>query len=171
MRIFLATGIAIVVFSSCSHSYYVVRHAEKATAEANMSSDVSLTETGKQRAEALKNILAKKKISYIFSTNTIRTKSTAQPTADHFGLSIENYGPRPDSAFIRMLRGKKKNTLVVGHSNTVDDIVNMLCNEKKIPGDLADSEYDNLFVIKIKGKNISFRKETITLPGNMPAPR
>ena len=102
-----------------------------------MSSDVPLTEKGKQRAEALKEILKDKKIAYVFSTNTIRTKSTAQPTADYFHLTTEIYGPRPDSAFISLLKSKKKNTLIVGHSNTVDDIVNMLCGEKKVAGDLA----------------------------------
>ena len=154
-RILIVLGV-ILVFTSCSHSYYVVRHAEKATQEANMTSDVPLTDKGKQRAEALKEVLKDKKISYIFSTNTIRTKATAQPTADEFHLATELYGPRPDSAFISLLKTKKKNTLIVGHSNTVDDIVNMLCGEKKVPGDLEDREYDNLFIVKKKGKRYIF---------------
>ncbi len=147
---------AIIVFCSCSHSYYVVRHAEKASKEANMTSDVPLSEQGRQRAEALKVIMKDKKIRSVYSTNTIRTKATAQPTADEFHLTIEIYGPRPDSGFISLLKSINKNTLVVGHSNTVDDIVNMLCGEKKVPGDLADNEYDNLFIIKKKGKRYHF---------------
>ena len=150
-RVLIAIGF-ILVFSSCSHSYYIVRHAEKTAQEANVTSDVPLTEKGKQRAEALKEVLKDKNIRYVFSTNTIRTKSTAQPTADQFHLTLEMYGQRPDSAFIALLKSRKKNTLVVGHSNTVDDIVNMLCGEKKITGDLADNEYDNLFIVKKKGK-------------------
>lgn len=159
------TSIILIVFavvcSSCSHSYYIVRHAEKEAQGPNMSSDVPLSEAGKERAEALGQLLAKRKIAYVFSTNTIRTQSTAKPVADHFGLPVEPYGARPDTAFIRLLRSKKKNVLVVGHSNTVDDIVNMLCNEKKIPADLNDNEYDNLFVVTCKGKKIFFRKEKI----------
>jgi phosphohistidine phosphatase SixA len=159
-RILIILSCIILVCSSCSQSYYIVRHAEKATQEANMSSDVPLTEKGKQRAEDLKKILSRKKIAFVFSTNTIRTKSTAQPTADYFHLTIEIYGPRPDSAFIALLKSKKKNTLVVGHSNTVDDIVNMLCGRKEVAGDLPDSEYDNLFIVKKKGKRYiySFQK-------------
>jgi phosphohistidine phosphatase SixA len=138
-----------------------VRHAEKADAGANMmSSDVPLAYQGQTRANALKEVLKEKKIKHIFSTNTIRAKSTAQPTADYFHLSIENYGPRPDSAFIHLISSKKKNTLIVGHSNTVDDIVNMLCGEMKVQGDLKDNEYGNLFIIKMKGKKISFRRYT-----------
>jgi phosphohistidine phosphatase SixA len=126
-----------------------------------MSSDVPLTAAGTQRAGALREILRHKKIGYVFSTNTIRTRSTAQPTADFFHLPIETYGPRPDSAFIALLWSKKKNTLVVGHSNTVDDLVNMLCGKKEVPGDLPDTEYNKLFIVKKKGKKLTFTESTI----------
>ena len=159
-RILIVLGV-ILVCSSCSHSYYIVRHAEKAAQEANMTSDVPLTDKGKQRAEALKEILRDKKIGYVFSTNTIRTKSTAQPTADKFHLTIETYGPRPDTAFINLLKSKKKNTLVVGHSNTVDDIVNMLVGRKEVPADLPDPEYNKLFIVKKKGKKYIFSEMAI----------
>jgi phosphohistidine phosphatase SixA len=165
-RIFILSCIAMTVFISCSHSYYIVRHAEKATQEATMSSDVPLTDKGKERAEAVKEILKDKKIAYVFSTNTIRTKSTARPTADYFHLTTEIYGPGPDSAFIRLLKLKKKNTLVVGHSNTVDDIVNMLCGKKKVDRDLPDTEYNKLFIVKMKGKKCSF-KESVIYPAKL----
>jgi len=149
------------LLASCTQTFYVVRHAEKAAAPVGnmMGTDVPLTEAGIQRAEKLKELLKNKKIGLIYSTNTIRTKSTAQPTADHFAIPISIYGPRPDSAFIHLLLSQKKNTLVVGHSNTVDDIVNMLCGEKKIPGDLNDPDYDNLFIIKKKGNKFIFRND------------
>lgn len=151
----------LLVFSSCSHSYYIVRHAEKATQEPNMSSDVPLSEQGKKRTEQVKELLKDKKIASIFSTNTIRTKTTAQPTADHFHLATEIYGPRPDSAFITLLKSKKKNTLIVGHSNTVDDVVNMLCGKKEVAADLPDSEYNKLFIVKKKGKKYIFSESVI----------
>ncbi len=163
-RIVIVGCIISLAFCSCGHSYYIVRHAEKATAEANMSSDVPLTDKGKERAEALKDILKDEKIAYIFSTNTIRTKSTAQPTANYFNLPTETYNPRPDSAFISLLKSKKKNTLIVGHSNTVDDIVNKLCGETKIAGDLPETEYDNLFVVKKKGKKMVFLEKKYGKP-------
>lgn len=164
IRLFVTAVLAIIVFSSCSHTYFIVRHAEKATAAANMSSDVPLTDEGKQRAESLKDILTKSKIGYVYSTNTIRTKSTAQPTADYFHLSVETYGPRPDSTFISLVKTKKKNVLIVGHSNTVDDIVNKLCGETKVPGDLPETEYDNLFVIKKKGNKMTFTQKKYGRP-------
>ena len=153
---------------SCGNTYYIVRHAEKAAPGANMSTDVPLTPAGEQRAIEVKEILKNKHIGLVYSTNTIRTKSTAKPTADYFGLTIEIYAPRPDSSFIDLLKSKKKNTLVVGHSNTVDDIVNMLSGEKKIPGDLADAEYNKLFILKRKGKKFRFEEGQIfrTAPPN-----
>ncbi|HYM93734.1 MAG TPA: phosphoglycerate mutase family protein [Chitinophagaceae bacterium] len=149
--------ILTVAFASCSHTYYIVRHAEKAANSPNMmSNDVPLSDKGKQRAEALKDALEKKKIAFVFSTNFIRTTSTVQPTADYFRLITEVYGPTPDAAFISKLKSLKKNVLVVGHSNTVDDIVNMLCGKTYVPGDLKESDYDNLFIVKKKGKRCIF---------------
>jgi len=137
----------------------VVRHAEKADQEPNMTSDVPLSVAGQQRAVALKEVLKNKKISYVFSTNTIRTTTTAKPTADRFGLTIQTYGPRPDSAFIAKLKALKKNTLIVGHSNTVDEIVNGLTGTRAVPGDLQDSEYNNLFVVRVLRKKVSFERK------------
>ncbi len=157
--LFLLSLISLICFS-CTHAYYVVRHAEKATPAPGAGSDVALTPDGARRAGALKEILKNKKITYVFSTNTIRTKSTAQPTADYFHVSIETYGTKPDSAFIALLKSRKKNTLIVGHSNTVDDIVNMLCGKPVVSGDLPETEYSKLFIIKVKGHKTSFRESS-----------
>lgn len=147
-----------VVLTSCGTTYYIVRHAEKAAPGPNMTSDVPLSPQGSERAVALASVLASKKIGYVYATNTIRARSTAQPTADRFHLQVTTYGPRPDSAFTRQLKGLKKNTLVVGHSNTVDDIANMLCGRTVVHGDLADSVYNRLFIIKRKGKQFVFQE-------------
>lgn len=159
MKIFVA--ILSLLFVSCSHTIYVARHAEKEDAGPNMSSDVPLTRAGRERAEQLKEILKKKKIRSVYSTNYIRTKSTAQRTADYFNVPVIMYGPRLDSAFLVTLRSLQSNALIVGHSNTVDDIVNVLCQEKKVNGDLPDSEYNRLFIVTFKGKKAYFEEATI----------
>lgn len=151
------------MLTACSHTYYVVRHAEKVIKPdaTMMANDPPLTAAGQARAEALKEVLKDKHIRFIFSTNTIRTKSTAEPIRVYLGISTETYGPRPDTGFIARIKKLKDNTLIVGHSNTVDDIVNGLCNQVKVAGDLDDSEYDNLFVVKYRkffGTKISFER-------------
>ena len=157
--------IIITLVTSCSHTYYIVRHAEKAVPSAgatmNTTDDPFLCDAGEKRAQALKQILMDKNISHVFSTNTNRARLTAEPLSKESRLTIQTYGPRPDSAFIKQLKGIKGNVLIVGHSNTVDEIVNGLTGDQKL-SDLTDSEYDNLFVVRYKtffGKKVSYRRE------------
>lgn len=151
----------ILFITSCSKTtYYIVRHAEKATAAPNMSSDVPLTDAGKARANKLRNMLQDKNVGFIFSTQTIRTTSTAKPLSEAIAVPISIYNPRDtSSAFINQLKTiEKKNVLVVGHSNTVDHIVNKLTG-KQILGDLPDSVYNNLFIVKKTGKLFKFTRK------------
>ena len=121
-----------VLFSSCATttSYYIVRHAEKdagttMTPGTVKTNDVPLSEQGAKRAEALGRQLQGKKIKRIYSTNTIRTKSTAEPLSKLIGVPISVYNA-VDSGFLQLLQNSKENLLVVGHSNTVDDLVKCL---------------------------------------------
>lgn len=152
--------ILLSLFTLCSCGsvkYFIVRHAEKAAPGMGGSTDVPLTPAGEARAQALKEELLNGKIGYVYSTNTVRTKSTAKPTADAFQLPINIYGPMPDSAFIAKLKKLDKNTLIVGHSNTVDDIVNKLCGQQLLQ-ELGDNEYDNLFIVTKKRGKFTFMR-------------
>jgi len=159
MRFLFIILLLVCTSQLTAQKIFVVRHAEKSVAEPNMSSDVALSDKGKQRAIALRELLAKEQIEVIYSTNTIRTKTTAQPTAELFGVPILIYGPRPDSAFAATVRASGKNVLIVGHSNTVDDVVNLLLARKEVPGDLDESIYNNLFVISKEGEQLLLEKK------------
>ena len=153
---------------SCTRSVYVVRHAEKIASTDSlakmMANDPPLSEAGKVRALVLKEELNNKHISHIYSTNTARTMSTAEPLSRVIKIKIELYG-NIDS-LVHLIQSTKGNVLIVGHSNTVDDIVNKLCGEKKIAADLTDSEYDDLFVIEYRGKKIRFTQRKYGYPSN-----
>lgn len=153
MRLILFLAIA-GCFSACGRTYYIVRHAEKAVPSAGITmstpNDPPLSPAGEQRAQDLLQVLQHKKIRHIFSTNTIRTRTTAEPISQYTGVAIETYGPRPDSNFINRLKSLKHNTLIVGHSNTVDDLVNGFFSSPQVPGDLPDSVYNSLFVVKYR---------------------
>ncbi|MGZ8545548.1 MAG: SixA phosphatase family protein [Flavisolibacter sp.] len=148
----------VVFFTSCSTTtFFVVRHAEKETN--TMTSDVALSETGKQRAETLKELLKDQKIGTVYSTNYIRTKTTAKPLAEAVGVTIQVYDPR-DSTFISRIvntgnKDREGNMLIVGHSNTVDDIVNALMGSRVVPGDLSETQYGDLYVVKKRGKKFT----------------
>ncbi|NOT50846.1 MAG: histidine phosphatase family protein [Chitinophagaceae bacterium] len=156
---------------SCGNTFYVVRHAEKAPPLAGMSvleaNNPPLSDSGAIRANDLKNCLISENIQHIFSTDFKRTRNTAEPLRQLTNSPLIIYNPKKDStaAFIERLKAiTKGNVLVVGHSNTIDDIANMLTGETVVPGDLKDSEYDNLYVIKRKGKKFVFKGEKYGAP-------
>jgi 2,3-bisphosphoglycerate-dependent phosphoglycerate mutase len=161
---FLFLLLFTVPFCSCkTTTYYISRHAEKAGA---MSTDPPLTDEGEKQAQDLKNYLSDKKIGAVFSTNTIRTKATAKPTAEHYNLLVNIYEVVRSATLMDSLKAhNRRNVLVVGHSNTVDDMVNRLTGTNTMT-DLPDSEYGSLFVVRKKGNGYSVEK--ITVPQTAP---
>lgn len=146
----------IVLLSCSATKYYIVRHAEKEIAT-TMTSDVPLSKKGEQQAQSLKDILLNKNIKQIFSTNYVRTRATAQPLSTAANIGIEIYNPA-DSTFVTGLkRLSRGNVLIVGHSNTVDDLVNALTG-KNILQDLPDTQYGDLFIVTKRGKRHSYSK-------------
>lgn len=156
----------IVGLASCSQTIYVVRHAEKATPPANATqaekANPGLSEAGQARAVALQQRLANAGIKRIYSTNYKRTLQTATPLANADKLTIVTYHPSFDSlpAFAERIKNKRKgNVLIVGHSNTIDNIANALTGSTVVPADIPETDYNNLFIITRKGKKYHFKAE------------
>ncbi|RYY65209.1 MAG: histidine phosphatase family protein [Chitinophagaceae bacterium] len=149
--------VLLIVLASCQTTrYYIVRHGEKADPAAGMGSDVPLSPAGEARAQALQARLSNARLKYVYSTNFTRTKATAAPTASAAGLGLVFYDPK-DTAFVsRVLAQGAGNTLIVGHSNSVDDLVNRFLGRSELT-DLPDSAYGDLFIITKRGKRMSFR--------------
>ena len=151
---------ALFVFASCkTTTYYVARHAEKeGGGTMAMAADPPLSAEGQKQALDLKNFLTNKNIKTIYSTNYARTIATAEPTRLLYGVTLKTYDPRKNDQLIQELKAiSDGNVLVVGHSNTVDDIVNGLMGISKLT-DLPDTEYGSLFIVKKRGNKISFEK-------------
>jgi broad specificity phosphatase PhoE len=163
----LSIFILSLFFFSCSNTIYVVRHAEKATgidpATMKTHTDPPLSIEGQERALKLKQLLGSKNVKQIFSTNTTRTISTASPLKElYLGMPINLYSSKADSmeAFIQKIKTiRKGDVLIVGHSNTIDDIANKIAGKQVVAGDLKDSEYDNLYILKRKGNKYIFKNE------------
>jgi broad specificity phosphatase PhoE len=145
---YLLLFLILLGFSCTPHYLYIVRHAEKDTAP---SKDPALSKAGLERADILRDFMKTRKIDIVYSTSTQRATQTAKPTADFFHLPIKNYTPTPDSLFYKRLATRKKNILIVAHSNTVDDLVNTFSGARLVPHDLPETQYDNLFIIRKKG--------------------
>jgi len=144
------------IISSCSSTstIYVVRHGEKVSP----SGDVALSGDGLQRAETLKDSLANKKITAVYSTNFKRTQQTAGPTATHFGTPVITYN-NGDSLMQVLVNRKNARTLVTGHSNTVPNMLRAVGLQTSFTGKIPDTQYDNLFMVTIKWKG----GKTVTL--------
>lgn len=140
----LTAAMLLPTFASAAPNVvYVTRHAEKASVD----KDPSLTAQGNARARMLRVLLHKAGIKHIFSTATSRTRQTAQPLAEHLNVTVETYdGAKPAAAIekIKLLGGA---TLLVGHSNTVPELVKMLGGAPVAP--IGDDEYDRLYQVSI----------------------
>ena len=131
---------------------YVVRHAERSdgapaagqamTAPAN---DPPLSTEGHARAARLASMLRSAGISQIFSTEYQRTRQTAAPLAKALNLETTTSPAREPDALLARIREGKGNVLVVGHSNTVPELLKRLGVNDPIT--IAESEYDNLFIV------------------------
>ncbi|HEY5218814.1 MAG TPA: phosphoglycerate mutase family protein [Gemmatimonadaceae bacterium] len=129
----------------------VVRHAEKALEPAK---DPPLTAAGQARARALAQALKDAGVSAIITTQFARTKETAAPTAEMLGIKPEivraGSGPEADHATAvatAVMQHAGGVVLVVGHSNTVPDIVAAL--GAKRPPEICDAEYDRMEIVTI----------------------
>jgi broad specificity phosphatase PhoE len=122
---------------------YVVRHAEKAAG----SSDPGLSPRGRARAEELSHVLSDAGIRAVFVSEFKRTQQTGAPVALAAGISTTRHPAGDIKGLVATLLDKHggERVLVVGHSNTVDDIATAL----GAPGlsDLSDDQYDRLYVV------------------------
>ncbi len=160
----LLVFVALIALTSCSQKIYVVRHAEKATPAVNATqaekSNPDLSTEGNVRAVVLQQRLSSQKVKSIYSTNYKRTIQTATPLANSNKIPIVTYHASMDSIVSlanRVKSNKKGNVLIVGHSNTIDNITNALVGEKVVAADIPETDYDNLFIIIRKGKKYSFK--------------
>lgn len=123
----------------------IVRHAEKAKEPA---ADPPLTDAGAERARVLVEVVKDLRVQAIWSTGYARTRSTAAPLAAKLRLTTEILDAKPAEVARRLLEQHRGATvLVVGHSNTVTELVEALGAPK--PPALCDVEYDNLYVVRV----------------------
>jgi phosphohistidine phosphatase SixA len=140
--------LATVQFSA-AQTIVIVRHAERADAGTGgpvmMATDPELSDTGRARAEALAVALVDAGITAIFTTEYKRTQQTAAPLAKKLGITVETVSSKDPQGLVGKLKAAKGTVLVVGHSNTVPDVIKRLGVET--PVTIGDADYDNLFIV------------------------
>jgi broad specificity phosphatase PhoE len=124
----------------------LVRHAEKATTGGD---NPELSAEGKKRADRLQASFPNVTPDAFYSTAYIRTQQTLAPWSKQASKEIITYDASKQPEFAdSLLKQMGKTIVVVGHSNTVPVLVNLLLNQEKFQN-LADNEYDKLFVVTI----------------------
>ena len=152
--IVLVTSFTLTVAAQkdSSTTIILVRHAEKDTSVAGstaMQADPPLSAAGKIRSEKLVEVLKSYPIQAIFSTKYNRTRSTAMPFVAKLGVEIQIYDPSKQADLASLLKSwKGKTILVVGHSNTVPGLVNLLTGSSNYPN-LSDNEYDKIYLVRL----------------------
>lgn len=121
---------------------YVIRHFD--TPEGVR--DAQLTPTGQARARALVRWFQGKPLSAVLSTPTDRTRNSAAPLAAARGLPIATYDPTAYAALVERVRKTKGAVLVVGHSNTVPDIVAALGGTRPAP--LSHPDFGDIWIVE-----------------------
>ena len=122
---------------------FLARHAEKADAAADPKNP-DLSSTGRTRAEALGRMLRDAGVVAIFASEYARTQQTAEEVRRGSGAAITTVPAKDVATLIDKLKAVKGNAVVIGHSNTLPEIIKALGVDK--PVTIDESEYDNLFI-------------------------
>jgi phosphohistidine phosphatase SixA len=156
----IVAGYAFIVLPGCSATpqadpqtsndqalvVFLVRHGEKA----DLSRDPALSDAGQERAVELARVLRDVQIDHVHSTDFIRTRDTASPTAAAHGVRVEVYDYRDLPGLADKLLKTRGHHLVVGHSNTTPPMVKLLGGDPVSEIDEL-GEFDRLYVVTVAG--------------------
>lgn len=126
-------------------SFWVMRHLDVPAGQ----QDPDLTDTGRQRAEAVAAELAPHHPAAIYVSTYKRTRQSAAPLAARLGLTPIVYDPADTPALVARVRAGPTPALIVGHSNTVPDIVEQLGGTR--PADIAHDQFGDVWGVAADG--------------------
>ena len=160
--------VSIAAFSHCvvaqeefkPITVFLIRHAER---EDEPRQDPPLSQQGIARSQALARLLSSAGIKAIFTSQYTRTKQTAEPLATKLGVTITPFtlklnpsNPRQiteeSTAEVtnKILERTGQSVLVVGHSNSIPDVIKMLGGDT-VPT-IDERQFDDLFIVTVYAK-------------------
>jgi broad specificity phosphatase PhoE len=145
-------GFVSVSTASAQPVVVIVRHAEKA---ANGGNDPELSSAGRARADALARILKDSGITAIFTSEFKRTRETAAPTATSIGVTATVVPATDTDALVSKLHQLNGNALVVGHGDTIPNLIKALGINS--PVNIPDADYSELLIVTLGDKPQLFR--------------
>jgi broad specificity phosphatase PhoE len=130
-------------------AFVILRHAEK---QDDGTRDPPLSSAGETRAAQVAARLRALPLRRAWASQYLRTVHTAAPAAAARALAVERYdAATPAAEFARRLVATHPGgtVLVVGHSNTVPDLVAVLCGCAVAP--LQETDYDRWYELHSAG--------------------
>ena len=135
-------ALLLVAAADATPVIFIVRHAEKASTG---DKDPDLSLEGQKRADVLAHILKDSQITSVFVTEFKRTQETAAPTARAAHVSPTVVPANDMGALVGKLRALNGNALVVGHGNTIPDLLRAL--GIATPVSIPDDDYAEIFAV------------------------
>lgn len=137
-------------------SYYVMRHLNTPQG----ATDPDLTAEGQANARLLPAWFENDPPATIYVSSTKRAQQTAAPLAQALRITPKIYDPSNTPALIQMVKAEPGSVLIVGHSNTVPDIVQQLGGTR--PDPISHPQFGDIW--HISGANGSTLR--LSLAGN-----
>jgi broad specificity phosphatase PhoE len=138
-------------FTANSTTIVVIRHAEKDTANV---ADPALSPAGEARAALLARLFGNAqgpgRLDAIYVSDTLRSRMTAAPLAERLGLvPIVDGSDQPKGLVRRVLKENSgKRVIIVGHVNTVPEIVALLSDRSDIPK-MDERDFGAMYVVTV----------------------
>ena len=139
---------------------FLIRHAER---EEEPRQDPPLKKEGVARSQELARLLGGAGIKAIYTSQFTRTKLTAEPLATKLGLtpaqiSLKSSPTNPrqiaeestTEVVNKILERPGENVLVVGHSNSIPDVIKMLGGD--VVPTIDERKFDDLFIVTVYAK-------------------
>ena len=140
----LSITLLLIMGANAAPIVFIVRHAEKASTGGK---DPDLSVQGQKRADALAHILKDSQITSVFVTEFKRTQETAAPTAREAHVSPTVVPANDVGVLAEKLRASNGNALVVGHGNTIPDLLKAL--GIAMPVSIPEDDYTEIFAVLI----------------------
>jgi broad specificity phosphatase PhoE len=139
----LAAGAALAA-PAAHPDVYVMRHLQK-----EAGADPGLSPEGRRNAERLAGWFRNAPPRAIYVSATRRARETAAPLAAKLHLTAKEYAPGDVAGLVLRVRQERGPVLVVGHSNTVPDIVAALGGTR--PAAIPDDSFGDIWRVRTGG--------------------
>ncbi len=154
MLCLLVMPVLMAFSTQAQTTVWIVRHAEKDVKNPS-DADPALSLDGQDRAKDLATLLLPKRVLAVYSTSFKRARQTAEPTAYGHGVTVQTYDPADPAALAASVLRQHKggSVVIVGHSNTVLELVEAFGIKRPIPA-LSEDDYDYVFTVTVQANSI-----------------